>query len=125
MSIPAVGEETANVILTEVPSLNCLRMPNNWWHLQVQPQRNQIWQLHPWTNSTIQKQEMLIAFSTLSSAGDSGKDHNPVIARFYRNLIANGKVPMKAVGASMRKLLHIIFGVLKSGTPFRDDIVSA
>ncbi len=37
------------------------------------------------------------------------KDHNPVIARFYRNLIANGKVPMKAVGASMRKLLHIIF----------------
>ncbi len=70
------------------------------------------------------KQEMLDCVQHFSAA-IVAKDHNPVIARFYRNLIANGKVPMKAVGASMRKLLHIIFGVLKSGTPFRDDLVFA
>jgi len=44
--------------------------------------------------------------------------HNPVIREFSERLLARGK-PMKVVIiASMRKLLHIIFGVWKSGQPF-------
>ena len=46
------------------------------------------------------------------------KQHNPVIAAFCDRLLLNGKRPMQVVVAAMRKLLHLAFGVLKSGKPF-------
>lgn len=44
--------------------------------------------------------------------------HNPVIRAFSERLRARGKCPMVVIGAAMRKLIHIAFGVLKSGKPF-------
>jgi len=44
--------------------------------------------------------------------------HNPVIKAFYERLLKKGKKKMVAVAAAMRKLLHIIFGVLKHQKPF-------
>lgn len=44
--------------------------------------------------------------------------HNPVVAVFCERLRGYGKPKMVIVGAVMRKLTHIIFGVLKSGKPF-------
>jgi transposase len=38
--------------------------------------------------------------------------------RFRARLVAAGKPPMLIIGAMMRKLLHVAFGVLKSGKPF-------
>lgn len=49
------------------------------------------------------------------------KRHNPIIREFAQRLTANGKVPMEIVVAAMRKLLHIVYGVLKSGQPFDPD----
>lgn len=43
---------------------------------------------------------------------------NPVIREFTNRLKNNGKSKMTAVAAGMRKLLLIMFGVLKSGRPF-------
>ena len=43
---------------------------------------------------------------------------NPLVAAFYDRLVAAGKPKMAAVGACMRKLLMIAYGVLKSRTPF-------
>ena len=43
---------------------------------------------------------------------------NPTIRVFCERLIANGKPPKVAVGAAMKKMLHIVYGVLKSGQPF-------
>ncbi len=43
---------------------------------------------------------------------------NPLVAAFYQRLVAAGKPKMAAVGACMRKLLMIAYGVLRSGTPF-------
>ena len=50
--------------------------------------------------------------------------YNPVIIAFRTRLLANGKSKMVIVGAVMRKLVHIIFGVLKSGKPF-DPAIAA
>jgi len=50
---------------------------------------------------------------------------NPVIAAFCERLRSYGKCPMVIVGAAMRKLIHIIFGVLKSGRPFNPSIAMA
>jgi len=44
--------------------------------------------------------------------------HNPVIRVFCERLKANGKNGKAIVCAAMRKLIHIAFGVLKSGKPF-------
>lgn len=125
MSIPAVGEETANVILTEIPAL------------ELFDSAKQLVAFAGLAPKEIRSGSSIRGRTRLSKTGNArlrsalfmpavvAKDHNPVVARFYRNLIANGKPPMKAVGASMRKLLHIIFGVLKSGKPFSVDLAAA
>ena len=43
---------------------------------------------------------------------------NPLVAAFYARLVAAGKPKMAALGACMRKLLMIAYGVLKSRTAF-------
>jgi hypothetical protein len=43
---------------------------------------------------------------------------NPLVGAFYDRLVAAGKARMSALGACMRKLLMIAYGVLKSRTPF-------
>lgn len=48
----------------------------------------------------------------------TAKKYNPNIKKFCEGLIEKGKPPMLIIGAVMRKLVHIIFGVLKSGKPF-------
>lgn len=44
--------------------------------------------------------------------------YNPVIRAFRARLLANGKHKMVIVGAVMRKLVYLAYGVLKSGRPF-------
>lgn len=43
---------------------------------------------------------------------------NPLVSAFHGRLLAAGKPKMSALGACMRKLLMIAYGVLKSRTPF-------
>lgn len=50
------------------------------------------------------------------------KRHNPVIAAMATRLHQRGLAPKAIVGASMRKLIHLIYGVLKSGQAFNADI---
>lgn len=44
--------------------------------------------------------------------------HEPHVRAFYEHLLATGKLPMQAVVAVMRKLLHAIWGMLKTDTDF-------
>lgn len=44
--------------------------------------------------------------------------YNPVMQVFGARLKANGLAPKAVVGAAMRKLAHLIYGVVKSGRPF-------
>lgn len=47
--------------------------------------------------------------------------HNPTIKAMSQRLRERGKCPMLIIGAAMRKLIHIAYGVLKSGKPFDPD----
>lgn len=51
--------------------------------------------------------------------------YNPVIKAFRARLLANGKHKMIIVGAVMRKLVYLAYGVLKSGRPFDPSIAAA
>lgn len=45
--------------------------------------------------------------------------YNPDIRALYQRLIKAGKTKMSAIGAAMRKLVHIAFGVIKNHTPYQ------
>ena len=47
--------------------------------------------------------------------------HNPIIKAMRERLLTRGKHRMVIVGAAMRKLVHLAYGVLKTGTPFDPD----
>lgn len=49
---------------------------------------------------------------------------NSTVKRFAKQLAENGKVKMVIIGAVMSKLVHIMYGVIKSRTAFNPDYAS-
>lgn len=50
---------------------------------------------------------------------------NPLVQALGERMRARGKHSMAIITAAMRKLIHIVFGVLKSGKPFDPTLVAA
>ena len=50
---------------------------------------------------------------------------NPLVRAMGQRLTARGKHKMAIIAAAMRKLIHIAFGVIKSGKPFDPTIAKA
>jgi transposase len=48
--------------------------------------------------------------------------YNPDVNALYQRLLAKGKSKMSALGACMRKLIHICFGVLKHQTEYSPQV---
>jgi transposase len=46
---------------------------------------------------------------------------NPHVKALYERLLARGKSKMSALGAAMRKLVHLCFGVIKNQQPYQAD----
>lgn len=125
VSIPGIGDETAMVILSEVPAIQ---------HFKNAKQLAAFAGLTP---KEFRSGDMIRGRTKLSKTGSgrlraalymptvSAKAANPILRKFYANLLANGKPPMVALCACMRKLLHIVFGVLKTGRPFCADFIAA
>ena len=47
--------------------------------------------------------------------------YNPHIEALYQRLLSQGKNKMCALGAAMRKLIHLCYGVLKHQTAYQRD----
>lgn len=60
----------------------------------------------------------------LYMASVSALRHNPELRAIYDRLVANGKAKMAALGALMRHLVHIAFGILKHQKPYNPALVS-
>jgi len=59
--------------------------------------------------------------AVLYMAAIVGTQHNPHIKALYQRLQARGKTKMSALGAAMRKLVHLCFGVLKTRQPYQPN----
>lgn len=46
---------------------------------------------------------------------------NPHVKALYERLLLKGKTKMSAMGAAMRKLVHLCYGVLKTGLPYDEN----
>jgi transposase len=50
--------------------------------------------------------------------------HNPILRAFAQRLLAAGKPKLAVIAAIMRKLLHLVYGILTSGLPFDPDFLT-
>lgn len=72
--------------------------------------------------TTISRAGHARARKALYMPGLVAKHHNPVVMAMAKRLESRGMAPKAIVGASMRKLVHLIYGVIKSGTYFNMEI---
>lgn len=119
VSITGIGEETAQGLLAEMKTPldpEVLDPKSEVAHSGLAPSHRQSGtsvnhsSMSRRGNARIRK---MLYYPTLAAIR-----HNPVIRNFYEKLIGKGKEKMVAVCACMRKLLHIVVGVLKNQTEF-------
>ena len=120
-SIPAIGRKTASRMLCVLHSRPFRAAASVAGYLGLVPIQHQ-------SGTTVYKPPRL------SKAGDGAMRAalympaivasrvNPDIRAHYNRLIAQGKSKMSALGAAMRKLVHICFGVLKTQQPYRPRV---
>jgi transposase len=116
-SIPGIGQRTAAKLLAEIENINQYQSarqvaayagltPRNYRSGTLRGRTR----LSKTGNARVRKALFLPAIVA--------RQHNPIINAFCGRLAQRGKTKMQIVGAAMRKLIHIAFGVLKSGKMF-------
>jgi len=118
LSIPAVGEKTANRMLSVLHSRDFASAEQTAAFLGLIPIERQS------GTSLLMKPRLSKAGnprvrSLLFMAAVVAVRYNPDIRALYIRLLARGKSKMSAIGAAMRKLVHICYGVVKHQTPYR------
>jgi transposase len=117
-SIPGIGHLTAALLLAELADLRrfdhagqvvAFAGLNPYQRSSGSSVRGQS-RLSKIGNATVRR---ILYFPALSA-----RRHNPLIALWCDQLAARGKTKMQVIGAAMRKLLVLAYGVLKSGQPF-------
>lgn len=115
-SIPGIGSLTAARLLAELPaSLESAREAAAYAGLS--PEEHQ-------SGSSVQRRTRLSKRGNarlrkaLYMPALAAMRYNPVVRSFCARLHDRGKAKMAVVGAAMRKLLHIAFGVLKNRIAF-------
>ena len=115
-SIKGFGDRTISILLGEINFKQYHTARQVAAHVGLTPQNDRSGTLHGKTrlskigNARVRKALFMPAMVA--------KRHNPIVRTFCARLAANGKSKMAILGAAMRKLIHIAFGVLKSGQPF-------
>jgi transposase len=123
-SIPGIGEATAALLLAELGDISHFdnarqvaafaglvpRIRESGSSVRSKPRLSKV------GSSRLRKAMYFPAITALR--------FNPLIKALGLRLSAAGKSKMLILGAAMRKLLHIAYGVLKSGLPFDPDFVA-
>jgi len=115
-TIPGIGERTAHLLLAEIEFERYASARAVAAYAGVTPRKKQsgtslnATNLSKMGNKRIRKGLYFPAIVATT--------HNRIVKEFASRLEQNGKTPMQIVCASIRKLLHIAFGVLKHKTPF-------
>lgn len=119
-TIPGIGERTAHLLLSEVEFERYSSARQVAAQAGVTPRKAQSGtslnstNLSKLGNRRIRKG---LYFPAIVAAR-----HNEIVKEFAKRLEKNGKTSMQVVCASMRKLLHIAFGVLKNKSPFDSNL---
>ncbi|HRH76644.1 MAG TPA: transposase, partial [Cellvibrionaceae bacterium] len=112
LSIPTIGRVTSRLMLAVIRGKDFKTAGECAAFIGVIPkiQESGIFR----GRSALSKKGNPLIRAKLYMAGIVAMQHNPTIKAFVQRLIDNGKNKMQALGAVMRKLVHICFGVLKN-----------
>jgi len=123
-SIPGVGAQTASTVLAEMPPVD--RLPS----AQSAAAAAGLAPREFRSGASVRRR------TRLSKAGNArlrkalylptltAVRFNPLLRRFFERLVEAGKPKMAAVGACMRKLVMLCYGVLKNRAPFDPEWAS-
>ena len=123
LSIPGFGDTTAHQLLAELPDVqqfDCAQAAGAYAGLAPTEYRSGT-SVHKKTRLSKRGNARLRA--ALYMPAMSAIQCNPLLKAFYQRLRERGMPGMAALGAAMRKLLMIAYGVLKSQTKFNADIL--
>jgi len=116
-SIPGIGRRTATRLLAEIEDISHYKSARQVAaYAGLTPRNSRSGTLRGQTR--LSKTGNARVRKALFMPAIVAKQHNPVVRNFCQRLARHGKNKMQLVGAAMRKLLHIAFGVLKSGKVF-------
>jgi transposase len=109
-SVPAVGEKTAALLVTDLPELGRLNRRQIAALVGVAPMNRDsgLYRGKRMTGGGRHDLRAGLYMPTLVAIR-----HNPVIRAFYQHLLGHGKTKMVAVVAAMRKLLTILNALVK------------
>lgn len=121
-TIPGIGEATIHVILSEFADITRFKNAKALAaYLGVAPRIRESGSslrgrgmMSKMGRSALRKSFFMPALVALR--------HNPLLIEMQQRLLANGKSKMAVVGAAMRKLVHIVYGVLKHRVPFNPQL---
>lgn len=120
-SIPGVGEVCSHIVLAELPQIQLFKNAR---------------QLAAWAGLTPQHYQSGTSGRSTTPITKVGSAHlrsglfmpamnarvfNPLLKTFSERLKENGKTPKQIIIAVMRKLIHQIYGILKSGEPYNPE----
>ena len=118
VSIPGVGPVTAALVLSEVGPVSRFESAR-----QVAAYAGLVPSHHE-SGKSVKRGSRLSKLGSsrlrkgLYFPAMSAMPHNEVVKALSDRLLAQGKKKMVVLGAAMRKLLHLCYGVLHSGRPF-------
>lgn len=118
VSIVGIGEKTASALLGELPDLSRFTSSRQLVaYAGLSPQRFE-------SGSSVHRRTKMSKIGAarlrhlLYFPAMAAKKHNPHLKIFAERLKEAGKEKMVVVGAVMRKLLVLVYAVLKSGKPY-------
>jgi transposase len=121
LSIPGLGQRTVPILLAFISPLRFAHARQVAAFAGLDPRHHQSGssvlkkvRISRIGHAFLRKSMYMPAMTTLYKT-DWGK-------LFFQRLDAAGKPPKLIIGAMMRKLLHVAFGVLKSGLPFNQKL---
>jgi len=120
-SIPGIGEVGSHVVIAEIPNIELFKDARQLaaW-AGITPQHHQSGTSGR-KSTPITKVGSVNLRSGLYMPARSAKIHNPLLKTFADKLEARGKTSKQITIAVMRKLLHQIYGILKSGEPYNPE----
>jgi transposase len=118
VSIPGIGRLTAARLLGEIRNILDFQDARQLAAYAGLTPRNFISGTSVHKKSRLSKTGNAHLRKILFMPSITAKRWNPIVSQFCARLSQSGLRPMQLIGAAMRKLLHLVFGVLKTGRPF-------
>src|SRR5574340_32966 len=117
-TIPGIGKLTAARLLAEIGDISCFEDASQLAAYAGLNPRGVRSGTSVYKKARISKAGRALLRKILYMPALVARIHNPIIRKFCDRLALTNLPPMAIVAAAMRKLLHLVFGILKHRKPF-------